>query len=801
MIAVVSTFSDREISVEGQRPIRTITAFVLVAGVLLGIAPAHAQEDLPAWGTVPSPNAGFAPNKLSAVAVLSSTDVWAAGSFGDLLSPLPLVEHWDGTDWSVVPNPPGIRDSELLGVAAVSANDVWFVGGYANTGDSLIMHWDGTRLSVVRNPNPGTFNRLYAVTVVSATDIWAVGEFNSGFVSETLIEHWNGTRWRVVRSPTKSGDYTSLLGVTAVSASDIWAVGDAGTRTFAVHWDGARWRRVRTPSPGSIATLKAVSGAAGNDVWAVGDSSQGTLTAHWDGSVWSVVPSPDPGAFVNDLHGVEALAQDDVWAVGIFDVGGDWRTLALHWDGATWSTAPSPSPHPTLNAFYAVDADAGNDVWAVGEVGADVVENVTLVEQWAGASWTVIPSANAGTGSNQLNDVSALATDDIWAVGVFNGSSLTLHWDGAFFSIVTSPNLEFGVPLEGVVAVASDDVWAVGSSGDPSSIDSSTVTMHWDGAGWTIVPSPNPGGARVDHLSAVDGVASNDVWAVGHYYDRNLFSRTLILHWNGASWSVAPNNNCGFGELSGISVLSATNIWAIGGSLTCHYDGTSWTLVPSPQPRPEYNEIGYPLEDVSGAAPNDVWAVGARVIDNFKFLTFQSLIEHWDGTAWTADYNQPGSTLRGVEAISSDDVWAVGTQSFGGTLILHWDGGSWTTVPSPNPDNGGDLNGIDAVAADDLWAVGAVFNEEFDQRTLVEQAPSDTQGTVVGDTNVSGAIVSWFGPVTGSTETDPFGGYSVAGLPAGEYTFIATAAGCDPDSASVTVIAGATVTQDFQLRC
>ncbi|HEX9311780.1 MAG TPA: hypothetical protein VGA30_02995, partial [Actinomycetota bacterium] len=44
-----------------------------------------------------------------------------------------------------------------------------------------------------------------------------------------------------------------------------------------------------------------------------------------------------------------------------------------------------------------------------------------------------------------------------------------------------------------VLESSSSDVWAVGDSG------SLTLSEHWDGSAWSIVPSANPG----------------DLWAVG----------------------------------------------------------------------------------------------------------------------------------------------------------------------------------------------------------------------------------------------------------------------------------------------
>jgi carboxypeptidase family protein len=100
------------------------------------------------------------------------------------------------------------------------------------------------------------------------------------------------------------------------------------------------------------------------------------------------------------------------------------------------------------------------------------------------------------------------------------------------------------------------------------------------------------------------------------------------------------------------------------------------------------------------------------------------------------------------------------------------------------------------VAPDDLWAAGS-----YEEGALIEHAPSSTQGAIVGQTNVSFSTVSWFGPENGSVETNDLGGYQIGGLDQGTYTMIATEAGCQPDSRTVTVVAGATLDEDFHIGC
>src|SRR5207249_2051684 len=73
-----------------------------------------------------------------------------------------------------------------------------------------------------------------------------------------------------------------------------------------------------------------------------------------------------------------------------------------------------------------------------------------------------------------------------------------------------------------------------------------------------------------------------------------------------------------------VAVVAANDIWAVGaggGTLTEHWDGSSWTRVPSPNPGPGNNE----LYAVAAVATNDIWAVGS----SYGGLR-QTLIEHWN---------------------------------------------------------------------------------------------------------------------------------------------------------------------------
>src|SRR5207253_765948 len=100
-------------------------------------------------------------------------------------------------------------------------------------------------------------------------------------------------------------------------------------------------------------------------------------------------------------------------------------------------------------------------------------------------SWGIVPSANVTSGETVLTSVSGVSANDIWAVGYagVGGAiqTVTEHWDGKAWTIVPSPNPQPGVDnfLDGVAAVSANNVWAVGDSG--TSLHPGTVLLHWDG--------------------------------------------------------------------------------------------------------------------------------------------------------------------------------------------------------------------------------------------------------------------------------------------------------------------------------
>ena len=75
----------------------------------------------------------------------------------------------------------------------------------AESGDNastLIEHWEGTAWTVVPSPSPGTdASFLFGVRAATPTSIWAVGEVNNSGAVTALVLHWNGATWAQQKLP------------------------------------------------------------------------------------------------------------------------------------------------------------------------------------------------------------------------------------------------------------------------------------------------------------------------------------------------------------------------------------------------------------------------------------------------------------------------------------------------------------------------------------------------------------------------------------------------------------------------
>lgn len=330
------------------------------------------------------------------------------------------------TGWSIqpAPRPAHALDTDLLGVSCTSSRDCMAVGdSFSRSSDEpipLVEHWNGTRWSIERTPLPSTptwSGWLADVSCTSSSSCTAVGSFYTNAMGMgPLAERWNGSTWSIQRTPHAFGAW-EFNGVSCASSTACIAVGN-GPESFAERWDGTRWllENIHFGDPqGRANALADVSCPSRDTCAAVGWDDIGRCANEyasdyevpvlglWTSGRWSLERRPnidcsnsaDNGGG-NGLGAVSCTSTAICIAVG---------TGVYRWDGRRWTAQPAPTGTDQL---FGVSCTSKSACTAVGSRGYT----------WNGHEWSSVPiprPAQAKAGG--LDSVSCTAPESCVAVG------------------------------------------------------------------------------------------------------------------------------------------------------------------------------------------------------------------------------------------------------------------------------------------------------------------------------------------------------------------------------------------------
>ncbi len=225
-----------------------------------------------------------------------------------------------------------------------------------------------------------------------------------------------------------------------------------------------------------------------------------------------------------------------------------------------------------------------------------------------------------------------------------------------------------------------------------------------EGVDWCPVTTPlDPRRA----LTAVWGSSKNDVWAVG--------SSGAILHYDGATWTAVPSGTTR--TLLSVAGAGPDEVWIVSTFGTVlRGSSTGGTATVTPWPMAAYSGASENLLlSTWAASTDDVWIAGesARLAGTTATTTtWRKKTAADGGVGWEAMTACTSCTsLAAVWGSSPSDVWVAGA---GGKTVhtsnarpLADDAGAgppvWTTVPSNTKQ---DLLALWGSSADDVWAVG-----------------------------------------------------------------------------------------------
>ena len=329
------------------------------------------------------------------------------------------------------------------------------------------------------------------------------------------------------------------------------------------------------------------------------------------------------------------------------------------------SLAKKPVSGGELTDAAFVSAD---EWWAVGNVGVALRANRTLIVQFDGSAWSEVASPNQGTLNNGLNGVSMIDGGG-WAVGFYQATGyqpLAMSWDGTQWLLNSPAAFPSDSVFTGVDTLADGTAWAVGFQTTKAGVRTTLIEQASGGA-WTQVASPNVAGSTVNSLTAVAGTAATGLWAVGYWLGPTGVQPLVVCYDTtqpSPSWGLVggvPAPGQVDTVLTGVDVLSASDVWAVGycndggadRPLALHWDGSAWTSSPVPG-------AGL-LREVQAVASDNVWAAGAYY--NTSRQQYQTLAVQFDGTAWTTVISPDSKTF-------SDEVLGLAVNPDGSALTL-----------------------------------------------------------------------------------------------------------------------------------
>jgi putative cell wall-binding protein len=328
---------------------------------------------------------------------------------------------------------------------------------------------------------------------------------------------------------------------------------------------------------------------------------------------------------------------------------------------------------------------------------------------------TVATPAVAPSGRELLQDVTAIADDDVWAVGWQQATSddwlapLTEHWNGSTWTRVASPNPGAGThsQLTKVDASGPSDVWAAGAA-------DVGWTQHWNGSAWTVAPLPAT--TAVNDLAAA---GPGQAWAVGTMIVGNQ-PVGVVLHWNGSAWAPAITAAPDATFFSAVAASGPNDVWIVGENdhlvttpFVEHWNGTTWTVMDVGAVLPAGHAT---FASVSSSGPGDAWILGTKATSPGLVDAAARYTLHWDGSAWSyVPFTEAlglgtNMVVTSVLALGAGNAIAVGALPVNGhayPFTLRWSGDQWTGEPEPLTNGPAVLSAVDGAPDGTRWAVGS----------------------------------------------------------------------------------------------
>ena len=295
-------------------------------------------------------------------------------------------------------------------------------------------------------------------------------------------------------------------------------------------------------------------------------------------------------------------------------------------------------------SFYNIPSIIAQQLNAVyrGESEGYAVGNDGVILKYADEKWAT--HTDSGLTANALRGIDESTTSLEFVIvgkvgtlirGTVSAGIYTFTVD-AQSGVLTTSNLYDARWLYASAGVGgADRIISVGLNGTILKYDSGS----WDATVWTAVAS-----SITEHLMCIDGQPGTPMVSGG--YNGGIYKSDD----NGDTWVE----------------------WVAAGSLTSNY-----------------------LLDVIVSGSTDIWACG-----------YGGVILHYDGTSWSVIPTPTTNALNGIYMFSDDDGYAVGNYG----TILRWNGDEWLKLSSPTTQALTFIHGISVNRLSIIGTVGTTLN-------------------------------------------------------------------------------------------
>jgi hypothetical protein len=500
-----------------------------------------------------------------------------------------VLEHYDGSTWTIVDVPYGPTAQMLDGVWIDPSGDPWVTSG------------DGD----IRRYHDGQVAQLLHMGAYAGS-IWGTDVDDVFITTIGGVIHYDGTSFTQISNLTVAG-YMGVRG-------DVWISGDSAI----VHWDGVAATDVAPAGVTQNNIIQTVDYQSSSDIsWIADGSNDDAAPAtyiHWDGAQFTLTPIATAYSPLGDntcaalgaatrINGKIALVCD----------GGQLATLSL-----PETTARDASPSATLDML--VQPFIGGGTWAASMT--DVYMSVGFdLRHWDGKTWTSLGvRASAITG---IAGAGIGGADELFATNfVFSGSDDQYttyfdHFDGSAWTSI--PMTQF--PLFGPNAFLTN-IYPL-DAGEAMIIGGGGTAFHYHNGSATPIAT-----GTTQDLSGIWGPDADHLSITG--------ANGTLLQWvrtNPGAFTPDPTAPATTDYLSTI-VHAGTTTWMVaGGSELYVYrkpDGGTWQTVPTP---------GVP-QSIAALSDDDV------VVDH----TDSGILSRWNGAAFERELYP---SWRGLQQLST----------------------------------------------------------------------------------------------------------------------------------------------------